>query len=194
MATQATDRPNWEGLYEVAATQEGYFTTQQAAAVGYSPQLLAHHIGAEKMVHVRRGIYRLVHFPAGEHEDLVVVWLWSEAMGVFSHQTALALHGLSDVLPARVHLTLPTSWRRRRLRVPKGVALHYADIGRSERSWIGVVPVTSPARTLSDCVEAHLSPELLRQGLDQAAARGLIGKAHARKIERALQPFEKGAE
>ena len=28
------------------------------------------------------------------------VWLWSEQAGVFSHQTALALHDLSDILPA----------------------------------------------------------------------------------------------
>ena len=33
-------------------------------------------------------------------------------MGVFSHDTALALHELSDALPARAHLTLPASWRR----------------------------------------------------------------------------------
>ena len=30
------------------------------------------------MLRVRRGIYRLVHFPAGEHEELVMVWLWSK--------------------------------------------------------------------------------------------------------------------
>jgi hypothetical protein len=34
----------------------------------------------------------------------------------YRSQTALALHGVSDVLPAKIHLTLPLSWRRRRFR------------------------------------------------------------------------------
>jgi predicted transcriptional regulator of viral defense system len=63
----------------------------------------------------------------------VPIWLWSERVGVFSHETALGLHELSDVLPARIHLTLPAKWRRRRLRVPKGVVVHHADVDRRER-------------------------------------------------------------
>jgi hypothetical protein len=43
----------------------------------------------------------IVHFPAGEHEELVAAWLWSELAGVVSHQSALALHRLSDGLSAR---------------------------------------------------------------------------------------------
>jgi CheY-like chemotaxis protein len=34
---------------------------------------------------------RLVHFPAGEHEDLNAVWLWTERVGLFSHETAFAV-------------------------------------------------------------------------------------------------------
>ena len=112
-------QPDWDGLFEIAAAQDGLFTTQQAAAAGYSPQLLSHHLRAGRIVRVRRGIYRLVHFLAPDHEDLTTIWLWSEQAGVFSHQTALALHGLSDVLPSRMHLTVPAAWRQRRLRVPE---------------------------------------------------------------------------
>jgi hypothetical protein len=38
---------------------------------------------------LRRGLYRLVHFPLTEHEDLAALWLWSGQAGVFSHETAL---------------------------------------------------------------------------------------------------------
>ena len=113
------------------------------------------------MTRPQRGIYRLVHFPVGEHEELVTAWLWSEQAGVVSHQTALSLHGLSDVLPAQVHLTLPDAWRRR-FRVHAGVVLH-ADVAPEERAWFGPVPATSASRTLSDCAKSGLSPELLRQ-------------------------------
>ena len=81
----------WDSLYQTASAQAGHFTTQQAAEAGYSTQLLLKHIRAGRLVRVRHGIYRLVHFPAGEHEELAVVWLWSEHKGVFSHQTALGL-------------------------------------------------------------------------------------------------------
>jgi predicted transcriptional regulator of viral defense system len=182
-------RPDWNRLYEIAAGQEGHFTTQQAGEVGYSPQLLAHHVRLGKFLRVRRGVYRVVHYPPGEHEELVALWLWAELQGTFSHQTALALHGLSDVLPAKVHLTLPAAWRRRRLRVPQGVVLHYSDRLPSELRWVGSVPVTSPVQTLKDCAQAHLSPELLRQASGQVLARGLASKAELAEVERALTGY-----
>lgn len=181
--------PDWERLFETAAAQDGLFTTRQAAAAGYSSQLLAHHVGGGRMLRVRRGVYRLVHFPAGDHEDLTVVWLWSEREGVFSHQTALALHDLSDALPSQVHLTLPDAWRRRRLRVPDGVVLHFADVGAAERSWFGPVPATSPPRTLDDCAAVSVSPELLRAAALDALARGLVTRAELAAVEAALRPF-----
>jgi len=42
--------------------------------------------------------------------------------------TALSLHGLSDVLPAQIHITLPLSWRHRRFRVPRDVTLHHQAV------------------------------------------------------------------
>jgi predicted transcriptional regulator of viral defense system len=172
--------PSWDQLYEVAAAQEGLFTTAQASDAGYSPELLIHHLRSGKFRRIRRGIYRLTHFPAGEHEDLVAIWLWSEQSGVFSHQTALFLHQLSDVLPVRAHLTLPSNWRRRRFRVPPGVVLHHADVAEVERGWVGAVPVTAPLRALVDCATTKLSPDLLEQAIREALSRGLATTAITR--------------
>jgi predicted transcriptional regulator of viral defense system len=184
-----TSQPNWDRLYETAAAQQGLFTTKQAAEAGYSPQLLIHHLHAGKVARLQRGIYRLVHFPPGEHEELVAAWLWSEQAGVLSHQTALALYGLSDALPAHLHLTLPASWRKRRFRVPEGIVLHHDDIAPADRAWFGAVPITTPRRTLRDCAKGGLSPELLRQATLQALRRGLAGRDDLADVERALAPF-----
>jgi len=189
MTDQASHSPEWSRLYETAAAQEGLFTVQQAAEAGYSPQLLVHHIQAGRMLRLRRGIYRLVHFPAGEHEELVAIWLWSEQQGVFSHETALALHDLSDVLPARVHLTLPASWNARRLRVPEGVVLYHADLETGDRTWLGSFPITSVTRTLNDLAESGLSPELLQQAAQQGLRRGLTTRAELGEVERALKAY-----
>ncbi len=182
--------PDWGALYSVAQSQSGYFTTGQAAVAGYSPQLLRKYIENGRIVRVRRGIYRLVHFPASEHEGLVVAWLWAEQAGVFSHETALALHNLSDVLPAKVHMTLPASWRRRRLRVPTGLVLYYADIDDVDLTGFSAVPITSTRRTLRDCVEANVSPELVRQAVLQARRRGLISEREGAELSAALDSME----
>ena len=179
-------RPDWDQLYDTAAAQAGHFTTAQAAASGYSSPLLHKHLASRRLARVRRGVYRLVHFPLTEHEQLVVSWLWAEQAGVFSHETALALHDLSDVLPASIHMTLPQSWRQRRLRVPDGVVLHYAVVDERDRSWMEAVPITSPERTLRDCIDAHASPDLVRQAIEQACQRGLVSKQEGLSLSRHL--------
>jgi predicted transcriptional regulator of viral defense system len=182
-------RPDFNRLFATVAAQEGLFTTKQANDAGYSSQLLVHYIHIGKVVRVHRGIYRLVHFPAGEHEELVAAWLWSESAGVISHQSALALHGLSDVLPSQIHLTLPKAWRRRRFRVPTDIVLHHADVPLDDRSWFGAAATTNPRRSLNDCAKSGLSPELLQQAAQQALRRGLVTRNELGDVESALQPF-----
>ncbi len=189
MVAPPPKHPDWDCLYEIAASQEGLFSTRQAAEAGYSPQLLVHHVSGGKLVRVQRGIYRLVHFPAGEHEDLVGAWLWSDRRGVLSHQTALAAHRLSDVMPAHIHLTVPAAWQRRRLRLPEGLRLHFADVSKADRVWFGAVPITSVQRTLNDCAREDLSPELLRQAARQAVRRGLVARSALADVKASLRPF-----
>lgn len=181
--------PNWQSLYDTAAAQAGLFTTRQAAAAGYSDPLLAHYQKVGRIARIRRGIYRLVQFPSGDQEDLVTAWLWTDSMGVVSHQTALSLQGLSDLMPNRIHLTLPSAWQKRRLRIPKGLELHYADVPSEDRAWNGAVPVTSTPRTLNDCARAGLSPDVLRQATKQALTRGLVTRTELAEVEKTLKSF-----
>ena len=127
-------------------------------------------------------IYRLVHFPVSPEETLVPLWLWSDEIGVFSHETALALHDLSGLLPSRTHMTLPTSWKRRRLRVPSGLVLHYADLKEKERTQAAVVPVTTPGRTLQDCIDEGTEPGHIQEAIRGAQRRGLITSALAERL------------
>lgn len=192
IASSERSTPDWGALFGVAQAQSGYFTTGQAAGAGYSPQLLQKYLGNGKVARVMRGIYRLVHFPASEQEELVWLWLWAEQAGVFSHETALALYDLSDILPSVVHMTLPANWLHRRLRVPQGLALHFADLPETDRAQFSAVPITSPRRTLRDCIEANISPDLVRQGLVQARRRGVISANDAAELHAALDRMSKG--
>lgn len=164
-------------MFRVAVRQEGLFSAAQAKAAGCSQQLLGRYLATGKIERVRRALYRIVHFPTGENADLLAHWLWSRTEGVFSHETALFLHELSDALPTRAHLTLPTAWRRRDVRLPPRVVVFYDDLPDAERTWHGPVPVTTVRRTLADCLHANVSAELVAQASVQAAARGLIASA-----------------
>src|SRR5690242_3560592 len=119
----AAGRPDHERLFEIASEQGGYFTTEQARDAGYSWALLSHHAKRGRFVRVRRGLYRLREYPSSPREDVLAAWL---AVGrdaaVVSHESALDLLGLSDVIPDAVHLTVSRS--RRNLPVLPGVMIH----------------------------------------------------------------------
>lgn len=170
-------RPDWNGLLALAACQGGYVRIEQMKQFGFQSALVRYHVRQGKLQRVRRGVYRVAHLPPSDDEDLVALWLWSGQRAVCSHRTALALHGLSDALPAGIDLMLPAADSRRRLRVPGGVRLHFGDLSEAERRWVGNVPVTSVLRTLRDCAALPLTPDLLAQAIDEALRRGLVEEA-----------------
>lgn len=161
----------FDKLVEVAKYQKGYVASYQ---VEVSDQLMFHHEQAERVERVWRGIYRLSHYPIEEHEQLVVAYLWSKEQGVISHESALSLLELSDVLPKKVHITLPTDQRRLRRKTPDWLEVHFDDISEAEVEWYDVVPITKPVRTLVDMAVDQLEPELLRQAVVEAKERRLV--------------------
>ncbi|MCK5690713.1 type IV toxin-antitoxin system AbiEi family antitoxin domain-containing protein [Myxococcota bacterium] len=191
MGDSGAHRPDWKVLYQVAESRAGYFTTRQAAESGFSPELLIYHCKEGRLDRARRGVYRLRQFPPTEHEELAIIWLWSDQYGVFSHETALSLYELSDALPSKIQLTLPSKWSRRRLRVPDDVLIYHADVSENERRWMGPVPVTSPERTLRDCIEAYVQPDLIEQALAQVETRGLVSRKELRELKEAFRDRQK---
>ncbi len=185
-STRSNTPPSWDALYQVAESQAGHFTLAQAHDCGYSSQALHKHLIGERIERVRRGVYRLTHYPMTENEELVALWLWSDQEGVFSHETALALHDLSDALPAKVHMTVPVSWESRRLRVPEGLVLHFADLRESQCDWHEAVPVTAPKQILTECIDAHVTPEWISHAIHEARQRGLISGRDAMRLTNRL--------
>jgi len=114
--------------------------------------------------------------------------LWPQGvMGVLSHQTALSLMELSDVNPARIHLTLPVGYRVRRRKVPGVLVLHWADLPEKDVGSVEGVPVTKAARTIRDCAESHIGPALLRQALEDGIRTGWLRRKEAEGLRRELK-------
>src|SRR4051794_13202981 len=123
MCDEIVAAPDRACLFDVAATQRGYFTAAQARDCGYSPALLSHHARGGRFLRVRRGLYRFREYPSSPREEVMAAWLAAGPdRAVVSHESALDLLDLADVIPNAIHLTVPRS--RRGLVAPHAVLLH----------------------------------------------------------------------
>jgi predicted transcriptional regulator of viral defense system len=182
MYTTASPSERQKELYQLAESQSGYFTTKQAATLGYASNKRIYHIRARNWIREHRGIYRLALFPEPERSDLMLWWLWSRdrsdrPTGVFSHQTALSLHDLTDANPAKLDLTVPTNFRRG-VPIPNVLRLHHDDVRAEDLEILCGVPVTNAMRTILDVwQEGSLPKPVLRTALREAMKRGNITKS-----------------
>jgi hypothetical protein len=176
-------------LFKMAEGQQGYFTAKQAADAGYQLGSQAHHVKSGNWVRVERGIYRLARFPQSPEEQLVIYTLWSrnragEPEGVYSHQTALSIHELSDVNPARLHMTVPATFRRR-AKAPKILVLHRAILDEKDVELRQGFAVTRPLRAIADVTAAEsVSREIVEQALAEGRQRGLITARQMSELSR----------
>jgi predicted transcriptional regulator of viral defense system len=169
---KSRQEPDQEELYRVAEPQGGYFTSAQAAQAGFSRKLLWHYRKTSKLLRIAHGVYRLARFPSSPFEDLFVAWLKCGPKSAISHESALALYDLSDVLPGEVHVTVPRTASRRR----KGIRMHTnrlrpADVVKREG-----LPVSSVPRTIADVAKAGLSEDHVARAIRDALQRGLTTK------------------
>jgi predicted transcriptional regulator of viral defense system len=172
-----------DGLYRLAESQAAYFTAGQALAAGMDRSTLRYHARpGGRYERVRWGLYRLRHFPTSPHEHVVAVWLpLRDAGGVVSHESALELWDLWEVIPEAVHVSLPRAKRGQRPR--PGVRLHALERppGASERRRVHGVPVTTPERSIVESLEAGAQPEQIEMAVHQALERGLTTRRRLRE-------------
>ena len=166
--------PDRDSLLKVATEQGGLFTTAQAAQCGFSKALLAHHGKSGSFTRVGHGLYRFPEYPSSPREEVMVAWLAAgRDTAVVSHESALDLLGLSDVVPQVVHITVPRSKRYRP--APNGVAIHTTTRELDDRDFVirDGIRVTSPVRSILDAAQAGAAPEQVIASVNQAVERGM---------------------
>lgn len=178
MHDTASTKPNHADLFRIASEQGGYFTAAQGRSAGFSWALLAHHTASGRFIRVRRGLYRFREYPSSPREDVLAAWLAAGgSVAVVSHESALDILELSDVIPEVVHLTVPRS--KRYHPGSPGVAVHTTT--RPIRSTDVVVrdgiKVSAPARAIVDAAEAGTAPEQIIAAAAQALGRGMTTRA-----------------
>jgi len=88
-----------------------------------------------------------------------------------SHESALVLHDLSELLPAEIHLTVPPKFRKD---PPAGCVLHKARLAPKDIEERAGFRVTVPLRTLLDVAASGVPEEQLQKAVPDALARGLV--------------------
>jgi len=160
----------YDELYEIAESQAGYFTAEQARNVGFTWERLSENVAVGKFNRIQHGIYRLPHFPNSRFEDLFIAWLRAGVHSVISHESALSVYELSEYLPSEIHVILPRTTSRRK----KGFRIHTNALSPEEITWKEGLRVTTVERTLVDVFTSGIAQEQVELAVHQAIQRGLI--------------------
>ena len=92
-------------LLDALSRNNNMITTSQARLIGVSKQTLHNYVKRGLLERIRQGVYIL---PEAVHDDMYTLMLRSENI-VFSHESALFLHGLSDRTPFIHSITMPSN-------------------------------------------------------------------------------------
>jgi predicted transcriptional regulator of viral defense system len=163
-------RPDLAALETLALHQGGYFDRQDAQTYGIGDRLLHYHVRTGRFERCFPGVYRLSRAPIAQHDDLLQAVVWTNYRGAISHESALALYGLADVMLTHVHLTVPPDFRR----TTSPYVLHRSTLAPDEVTDYDGVRVTTPARSIADAATAGMDPEQVVKAVRQAHERALV--------------------
>jgi predicted transcriptional regulator of viral defense system len=171
-------------IFEIAADHYGFFTVEQAREAEVSAKTLHAMVRRGTLEHMSNGLYRVAAIAPSPRSEYMEASLWPRGLrGIISHDSALVLHDLSDVNPAKIHVTVPRTHRILR-RVPPVYVIHRADLRPDEVGYVEGIPVTTPVRTIRDCYRAHLGPALIRQALEDGVRNGALTTTQAERLAR----------
>jgi predicted transcriptional regulator of viral defense system len=191
MPLQKNHSRDQDQLFAIAQGQSGFFTAKQAEAAGFQRRNHSYHVRAGNWAREGRGIFRLQQFPVSDEADLVLWSLWSrdrsdQPAGVYSHETALRIYDLSDLMPAKLHMTVPKTFRRS-APVPGVLVLHRGNLDTSELEEREGHKVTRPIKTIIDLINAGtLAEETVRSAFAEAVQKGLITQREIAQNQDAL--------
>jgi predicted transcriptional regulator of viral defense system len=179
---------NFNTLHEIAEDNYGFLTVDDARRAGILPQRLAEMARRGSLRREGLGLYRLDPFPAHELDSYRKATLWPYGVeGVLSHETALDLYELSDVNPAKIHITVPKRYRLRRRETPPSYRFHHEDLYARDITRHEGLPIVTPAKAIRQCHEANVRHDLVRQALEDAKQRGLLTRSAYAELMRELE-------
>lgn len=157
----------------------GTIKASDARLAGVNNKQLQRLTEAGELERISRGLY----IAAEQFEDEYFLTQYRCSKCVFSHETALFLHGLSDRTPIRLMMTIPSGYNSRLLKDRDRYKFFYC---RTELHEVGLVTMISPfgnnirvydkERTICDCIRK--SDDMDRNIVIEAVKRYAIEKGN----------------
>jgi hypothetical protein len=165
-------------IARIAAKQFGVFTLDQVLRLDGTRRQVEHRLATGRWERLYPGVFRIAGSPDTFRARVYAACLAADA--VASHQTAAALWGLDGVTEDVLELSADRRVRVGTLRVHEVRDLVPGDLGK-----VGVIPTTSPTRTIID-LAAVVDVVMLETALDDALRRGLLSIARLRNTHERL--------
>ena len=146
-----------ERILHMAEIHQGMITSTQVTEAGIPRRCLSSMVHNGLLVRVERGVYTLPE----TWEDELFILQWRFSRGIFSHETALYLHAMTDRTPSRYTMTFPFGYNPGNV-LKRGVV---AKVANEETYPLGIMTLASPSgnslkvydieRTLCDMVRTR---------------------------------------
>lgn len=177
-----------DALLDLAEGQNGLVTRQQAIAeLDIDPTAFDALVARGRLERVARGIYRYPRLPGVEHEGHQVALLRTGDPGAaLSHETALAIHDVSDVNPSGYHVTVPRPHRIRRSDNDRYI-IHVQRLAAHQVTWWQQMQVVTPTTAIEQCLAYGTPTYLLRQALDRGARTGAVLRDDLTRLSEELE-------
>ena len=156
-------------LEELIKKKNGYITTQDAIYEGIHREYLTMLVEEEKLIRISPGVYQSI----DAWEDKLYAYQQKKKHMIYSHDTALFLHGLSDRDPIQYSVTLPTGYNTSQIKqinlMTYTIKPSLFELGKmTMKSPFGnEITVYDKERTICDIVRSRsrIDQQILKDGL-----------------------------
>jgi hypothetical protein len=166
-------------LLELARWQAGLVTREQALRAGLTSNAITSKLMRTRWTQVHRGVYATFTGPLSRDAQLWAAVLYAGPGARLSHETAAEIIRLAHRESPLIHVAVPAS---RRVRPPRGVAIHLSSAGsRGWRYARGIPPYTFAEETIIDLANAATNLDDVIGYVTGAFARNLTSQERLRR-------------
>ena len=102
-------------LKKLIENSDGYITSQEAESYGVHREYLSMFVKEDNLIRVSPGVYQ----KPGTWDDFLFEFQKKKKRVIYSHDTALFLHGLSDREPIKYSVTVPSGYNTSQIKTNK---------------------------------------------------------------------------
>jgi len=172
---------NYDALVAVAADNHGVLRTKDATAAGVGSSILNRFLLDGRLERLAHGLYRVTALPEDRLTPYTEATMWANGEGVISHASALEMQELCDILPRRIHITVPQTYNPRRAGGDR-YQIHRYTLPPGDLTHYEGVSVVTAYRAIRQALNDGEDPAQLRLAVRSASRRGLLSRSEAARL------------